>query len=144
MPHTSDSWTFCQELDPTSQTCCYGQILPRHSLRFIARGTLPIHRATPGAGFVQPRVGLRSRLDLKSRSRKRRPTRLQVMQIFYSCVLVVDLDHAASLRNGPLALGFEVPIFVSIPNGPETTDSCSQGRLWEGLHSSRAPVPPHS
>ena len=43
------------------------------------------------------------------------------MQIFYSRVLVVDLDHAASLRNGPLALGFEVPIFVSIPNGPETT-----------------------
>ena len=35
-------------------TCCYGQILPRHSLRFIAHGTLPIHRATPGAGFVQP------------------------------------------------------------------------------------------
>src|SRR6516165_3347038 len=34
--HTSDSWTFWQELNPTFQTCCYGQILPRHSLRFIA------------------------------------------------------------------------------------------------------------
>src|SRR6516164_2266198 len=78
-PHTSDSWTFWQELNPTFQTCCYGQILPGHSLRFIAHGTLPIHRATPGARFVQPRVDLRSRLDLKSRSRKRRPTRLQVM-----------------------------------------------------------------
>src|SRR5215475_12019773 len=38
----------CQELNPTFQTCCYGQILPRHSLRFIAHGTSPIHRATPG------------------------------------------------------------------------------------------------
>jgi hypothetical protein len=42
------------ELNPPFQTCCYGQILPRHSLRFIAHGTLPIHRATPGAGSVQP------------------------------------------------------------------------------------------
>src|ERR1700738_221023 len=50
----TDSWTFWQELNPTFQTCCYGQILPRHILRFIAHGTLPIHRATPGAGFVQP------------------------------------------------------------------------------------------
>src|SRR6202011_4798931 len=54
VPHTSDSCTFWQELNPTFQTCCYGQILPPHSLRFIAHGTLPIHRATPGAGFVQP------------------------------------------------------------------------------------------
>src|SRR5258707_7767477 len=54
VPYTSDSWTFWQELNPTFQTCCYGQILPCHSLRFIAHVTLHIHIATPGAGFVQP------------------------------------------------------------------------------------------
>jgi hypothetical protein len=46
--------------------------------------------------------------------------------------LVIDLDRAAIRRNGALALGFEVPMLVWIPNGPETTDSCSQRRVWEG------------
>jgi hypothetical protein len=47
--HTSDSWPFWQQLDPIFQTCCHCQILPRHSLRSIAHGTLPIHGAKPGA-----------------------------------------------------------------------------------------------
>jgi len=34
----------------------YPWIPPRHSLHPLAQRTLPIHRATPGAGFVQPRV----------------------------------------------------------------------------------------
>ena len=40
VPYTSDSWTFWQELNPTFQTCCCGRIVPCHSLRFIAHGTL--------------------------------------------------------------------------------------------------------
>ena len=40
---------------------------------------------------------------------------------------------AAALRNGPLALGFEAPMFVPIRTGPEAPDSCSQWHLFDRI-----------
>src|SRR4029077_6971959 len=83
VPYTSDSSTFWQELNPTFQTCCYGQpCIPKSLLAIVCTPSLtvlsPYIEQRQGQASSNHRVGLRSRHNLKSCSRQRRPTRLQV------------------------------------------------------------------
>jgi hypothetical protein len=52
---------------------------------------------------------------------------------------------AAALRNGPLALGFEAPMFVPMRTDPKRLTAARSGEFGKGLPSRpQAPVPPHS
>jgi hypothetical protein len=80
VPHTSDSWTFWQSsillFKPVATVKSFLATVCASSLTVL----YPYIEQRQGQAPSNHRVGLRSRLDLKSRSRKRRPTRLQVMQ----------------------------------------------------------------
>ena len=73
-----------QELNPAFQTCCYGQpCIPKSFLAIVCTPSLtvlsPYIEQRQGQASSNHRVGLRTRHNLKSRARQRRPTRLQVM-----------------------------------------------------------------
>ena len=60
---------------------------------------------------------------------------------------VCILSLAAALRNGPLALGFEAPMFVPIRTDPNRLTAARIGEFGKGLPSRpfpQAPVPPRS